>query len=125
MKNVKKASAVLSTILLVFLIGIQTLSAQKKSEIKEVVIKTSVNCDMCKETIEKALAFEKGIKKSNVDVTANTVTVSYDPDKISVEQIKKAISKAGYDADEVPADPKAVKKLDDCCKKGKVCNDKK
>jgi copper chaperone CopZ len=106
------------------IIGFNT-SAQKADELKEVKIKTSAICDMCKETIEKQLAFEKGVKRSNLDVESKIVTVYYNPAKISPEKIRLAISRAGYDADDVPANKKAYDKLDGCCKKGAVCNDKK
>jgi hypothetical protein len=43
--------------------------------------------------------------------------VTYKKSKTSPEKIRKAISKVGYDADDVTADPKAYSKLDACCKK--------
>jgi len=92
----------------------QTKKADKYSEIK---IKTSAQCGMCKETIEKAMAFEKGVKTSDLNVDTKVVTVKYDAAKTSPEKIKLAISKVGYDADEVKADPKAYSKLSPCCKK--------
>jgi periplasmic mercuric ion binding protein len=91
----------------------------------EIKIKTSAVCDMCKEAIENNLAFEKGVKKSVLDVESKIITVTYNPEKITPEKIRLAISKSGYDADDVLADAKAYKKLNDCCKKGKICNDKK
>ncbi len=80
-------------------------------------IRTSAQCDMCKERIEEALAFEKGVKKAELDVDSQIVTVTYKKDKTNPEKIRKAISRVGYDADDVPADPKAYAKLDACCKK--------
>ena len=91
----------------------------------ELKVKTSAVCEMCKTNIERELAFEKGVKKSVLDVPSKIVTVTYNPNKTSPEKIRQAIAKAGYDADEVPANPKAYKKLDACCKKGAVCNDSK
>ena len=91
--------------------------AQSKSKNKEITIKTSVVCNMCKNTMEKALAYEKGVKKSNVIVEDQKVTVVFDPRKTSVEKIKKAITMSGYDADEMVANPKAYEKLNECCKK--------
>jgi len=88
-------------------------------------IKTSATCDMCKETIEKFVAFEKGVKKVIVDVDSKMATVIYNPKKTTPEKIRLAIANSGYDADDVPANKKAYDKLDDCCKKGKVCTDKK
>ena len=80
-------------------------------------IKTSSQCDMCKERIEEALAFEKGVKKADLDVETKICTVTYKKNKTTAEKIRKAISKVGYDADDVAADPKAYAKLDACCKK--------
>lgn len=82
-----------------------------------IMIKTSSQCDMCKERIEEALAFEKGVKKSELNVETQICTVTYKKGKTSPEKIRVAISKVGYDADDVPADPKAYSKLDACCKK--------
>jgi mercuric ion binding protein len=119
MKNLK--SILLSGIFMLVM-SINTTMAQDVAELK---IKTSAVCDMCKETMEKHIAFEKGVKKSSLDVESKILTVTYNPSKITPEQIRKALAKSGYDADDVPADPKAYKKLDACCKKGAVCNDKK
>ena len=80
-------------------------------------IKTSSQCGECKEIIEEALAFEKGVKTAELDVETKIVTVTYKKNKTSPEKIRKAISKVGYDADDVTADPKAYSKLDACCKK--------
>ena len=91
----------------------------------ELKIKTSAVCGMCKATIEKYMAFEKGVKKSVLDVDSKILTVSYNPQKTTPEKLRVAVTKSGYDADGLKADPKAYKKLDDCCKKGKVCEDKK
>jgi copper chaperone CopZ len=94
------------------------LHAQEINKNSETIsIKTSAVCEMCKENIEKALSYEKGIKKSTLDLTTKNVIVTYNPKKTNPEKIKKAINKAGYDADESPADPKAYENLNACCKK--------
>ncbi|MDF2437597.1 MAG: Heavy metal transport/detoxification protein [Bacteroidota bacterium] len=113
------------TTLMIALMLISTKTNAQDATTAELKVKTSATCDMCKETIEKNLAFEKGIKKSVLDVESKVLTVTYNPKKITPEQIRKAVSKIGYDADDVPADPKGYKKLDECCKKGKVCTDMK
>jgi hypothetical protein len=46
-----------------------------------------------------------------------TITVYYNTKKTDLETIKTAISKLGYDADEVKADAVAYENLDNCCKK--------
>jgi len=95
--------------------------AQKTKSVEpaEVQIKTSAVCGMCKSKIEKDLSYEKGVMSSNLEVKTQIVTVKYNPKKTNPEKIRKAISKTGYDADAVTANPKAYEKLDACCKKDK------
>lgn len=81
-------------------------------------IQTSSQCDMCKTTIEKGMAFVKGVKKTTLDVESSVLTVEYNPAKTNPDEIRKAVAAIGYDADDVPADKEAYDKLDPCCKKG-------
>ena len=107
----KKVTLILTGIFMAF-----AMSAQG-GKLEELKIKTSSQCDMCKERIEETLAFEKGVKKSELDLETNIVTVSYKKNKTTPEKIRNAILKAGYDADDVSADAKAYSKLPFCCKK--------
>lgn len=85
---------------------------------KTIKIKTSSQCEMCKETIEKGMAYEKGVKKAVLDVETSILTVEYNPKKTNPDLIRKAVAATGYDADEVPADKEAYDNLHGCCKKG-------
>ena len=80
-------------------------------------IKTSAVCDMCKETIEKAMAYEKGVKESELDVDTKVLTVKFDPKKTSLAKIRTAVVKTGYDADGLQADEKGYNNVNPCCKK--------
>ena len=80
-------------------------------------IQTSAICETCKKTIESDLSFEKGVKKSNLNLDDKVLTVVYNPEKTTPEKIRIAVTKSGYDADTLKADPKAYKRLPDCCKK--------
>lgn len=93
-----------------------------KPQTAEVVIKTTFYCDhyaQCesKPALEKELMLTSGVKSVNIDAAAMTITVKYNPKRTSPEKIRKVISQSGYDADDVKADPKAVEKLDGCCRK--------
>lgn len=92
------------------------VSAQKATK-EELSIKVSSQCSICKETIEKALAFEKGVVNATLDLETDIVKVVYKSSKTTPEKIKKAISDVGYDADDVPANKEAYNNLPDCCKK--------
>ena len=93
------------------------VSAQKNDNgTTNVRIITTSQCSQCKEIIEAALAFEKGIKSSDLDLKTRELTVVYNSKKTTDAQIRSAVSKQGYDADDVKKDEKAYKKLPACCK---------
>lgn len=106
-----------NVILTLMLVTFSVIGYGSDPKSETVKIKTSAICEMCKETIEKKLAFTKGVTESNLNLDDKVVTVIYNPKKTDVQRIKKSISEAGYDADEVVADEKGYGKLPDCCKK--------
>ena len=107
MKNIKNILIVL------FCLVAFNIKAQEQT----IKIKTSAVCIECKKPIESALNFAKGVKSSNLDVESKYVTVIYKSEKTDPDKIRLVISKAGYDADSIPADPKAYSRLKPCCKK--------
>lgn len=110
-----KHLTIILTVILSFTLANSTL-AQK--EVKTIEIKTSSQCGECKERIEKAFAFEKGVKKARLDVDTKVLTVVYKTSKTNPDVIKKVVANVGYDADDVLADKEAYKNLPKCCKKG-------
>lgn len=102
-------------ILLIILISTTAAFAQK--DVVTVQIKTSAVCEMCKETIEKEMAFTKGVTSASLNVESAILTVSFRSSKTSIETIRKAINNVGYDADKSPATPETYEKLHGCCKK--------
>jgi len=116
MKTIFKTLALIA---MVFFIS-NTASAQKT--VFKAVMKTSINCDHCKVCptcgglLEKTLIKEKGVQMITLDEKESTITVIYNSKKTDIATIKSAISKMGYDADDVKADPEGYEKLDGCCK---------
>jgi len=104
---------------LFLLLGLRFSSIAQETEKKliEIKIQTSAQCGMCKTRIEKAMAYEKGVKSATLDTKDAVLTVEYKNWKTTAEDIRKAISLVGYDADTIPADAKAYGKLPACCKK--------
>jgi periplasmic mercuric ion binding protein len=96
------------------------VSGQEKAKknYEEVQIKTSAVCGMCEERIETNIAYEKGVKKVELDDATKIVTIGFDPRKTDPDSLRKAISELGYDADDVPANKEAYDKLPACCQKG-------
>lgn len=77
----------------------------------------TVQCEMAKKQIEDLLKRYDGVHTVNVNVKKKEVTVKYITDRTNEEIIKAAIANAGYDANEVAANPEMYKILPKCCKK--------
>ncbi|WP_310555085.1 hypothetical protein [Flavobacterium sp.] len=122
MKNLKINSRVIIAIMVV-LFSITSSIAQEKKTNGKAVIKTTLNCDHCKECETCGLKFKtemlkiKGVKMYELDDKKMTFTVYYNPKKTDLQTIKVGISKLGYDADEVKATSEGIASLDGCCKR--------
>ncbi len=59
----------------------------------------TLTCPSCMLKIEAALKNLDGIDKDTVDVSFNSskVKLNFDEDKISIDEIEKAINKVGYE----------------------------
>ena len=103
---------------LLSLVGLVTMSFAQQKAVQKVVINTpTVQCEMCKDRIEKYLTREPGVSAVKVDYKKKTTSVTFLADRNNIEQIKTAIANAGYDADDVTAEEDAYNKLPKCCKK--------
>ena len=91
--------------------------AQQKPNNKTVIKTPTVQCEMCKNKIEKYLFKQYGITSAAVNYKKKTTTVTWLTDRTDIETIKAAIANVGYDADDVAAVEAAYKKLPKCCKK--------
>jgi copper chaperone CopZ len=104
-----KKIAIYSTLLiLVFILSPNVIKAQKNKEQKTVKLQTSAHSENCKAKIEKTLAYEKGIVKSELDRETQILTVTYKPNKTDVEKIIKVIANLGHEATEI-IEPKEEK----------------
>ena len=54
-------------------------------------------CSVCSANVEKKLNSLEGIHSASVSLAGRTALVDYDPDVISLEDMKREISNAGYD----------------------------
>lgn len=57
-----------------------------------------MHCENCENRIKKNLRFERGVKRIVTDIPSQTVTVTYDADKGTAEQIIAAFEAIGYEA---------------------------
>lgn len=88
------------------------------AEKETVVINTNAECGMCKDRIEGELNYVKGIVFAELDVASKKLTVKYNANKITIEDIRQKVSEIGYNADDVKANKEAQGNLPDCCQPG-------
>lgn len=107
-----------SILFLLFTLPTFVMAKGDKKKSETVVIQTSAQCGSCKARIESALRELSGVKSAELNLEDKKVTVTYLPKKVTSDEIRSAISKTGYDADALAADPSAYEALPACCKKG-------
>ena len=108
----------LSVIMSCFFLISRAQQPVRKGPLETVTISVpTVQCEQCKDRIEKYLTREDGIQVVKVDYKKKTCKVTYYWDRTTTENIKTAIANVGYDAGDVTADPEAYKRLPTCCKK--------
>lgn len=83
-------------------------------DVKTAEFKVEGVCGMCKDRIENG-ALIKGVKKAEWDKETEMLTVIYNPDKVELIDIHKAIAELGHNTDKVKAEETAYNKLPTCC----------
>jgi periplasmic mercuric ion binding protein len=89
--------------------------AQQDKGTATATISVKGNCEECKKRIENA-ADIKGVKFSEWNETTQAITVTYKTDKVSLEQIEKAIAASGHDTKNIKSGKPAYNQLPSCCK---------
>ena len=97
---VKKSTAVLTT---------------ESDTVKTETFTVYGNCGMCERTIENALKDVDGVSKGDWDRETDVMTVVYNPEIISLEDIKQKIADVGYDSDTHRAKDEVYNNLPGCC----------
>ncbi|MBO0781858.1 MAG: heavy-metal-associated domain-containing protein [Ktedonobacteraceae bacterium] len=55
-----------------------------------------VSCDHCVKTIDGTLGALTGVTSVATDIATKRVSLSYDPNQVSMEQIESALDEVGY-----------------------------
>ena len=86
-----------------FLMALAIAATCAAKDIKTVVLTTNpeIHCANCEKTIKDYIRFEKGIKSIRTNLDDQTITIEYDADKTSVEEIIRGFKKISYEAREV------------------------
>ena len=57
---------------------------------------TGMGCGACVKHVKNAVTALSGVKKCEVDLESETMTVDFDEDVVSFEDMKEAVEEAGY-----------------------------
>ncbi len=80
--------------------GVSDAMAQKKQvDLKTTVFQTDVDCENCAKKVDNSIPYQKGVKEVKVDVSTQTVTVTYDTSKTNDEALVKAFKKVKVNAE--------------------------
>lgn len=96
------------------IIGLTACAQNQPSATKTEIIAVAGSCDMCRTRIEKAASID-GVSKTVWDSRTQSLTLIFDPAKVSPDDVKKKIAAAGHDTDSFKADSATYAKLPGCC----------
>lgn len=86
----------------------------KKTRTAEIAI-PGYCCKGLNATIEKTLAYERGVVDWTLNLDKKSVTVVYREDKTNATKIEKALAANGVRTANVKPNPRAIEKLPACC----------
>ncbi len=81
----------------------------------EIKVPTAV-CSMCRDTIVKTIKGVDGVQAVKPDMEKKVMLVTVENKDGIQSKIEQAVSKAGYQANNVKADPQAFASLPGCCR---------
>ncbi len=106
-----KTKAFYLTITIV-LLSLTTVFGQSKTE----KFKVYGSCGMCKTRIEKTAKTVDGVSKAEWDKKTQTLELTFDESKTSVDQVQVSLAKVGHDTDNHKAKNETYNALPGCCK---------
>jgi len=87
------------------------------NSVTQVEIKVpTIQCNSCVAHVEAALKEVEGVSATKINLESKIAQVSFDPAMTNLAAMEKAITMAGYDANEAKSDSVAYAELDACCK---------
>ena len=84
-----------------------------KLESTEIIV--AGNCDLCKARIENAAERLNGVGEASWNADSKLLSLNFDPDKTSLENIEKSVANSGHDTHSHKAKDQLYDKLPQCC----------
>lgn len=64
---------------------------------REVIKASGMSCQHCVMRVTKGLKELAGVQEIEVDLSSGSITVDFDPAKVSRDKMEEAVKKAGYE----------------------------
>lgn len=98
------------------LVGLPSMmNAPDTKNLKKETFTVAGNCEMCQSRIEKAAKSVYGVSSASWDVDSKMLSVQFDPEKVKLHDVHKAIANAGHDTEMHKADDNVYNELPGCC----------
>ncbi|NUQ81032.1 MAG: cation transporter [Bacteroidetes bacterium] len=98
-----------------FLLACTSTGNQTSNGVNTETFFVAGECSMCKTRIEKTTLKQPGVETASWNKETKQLTVVFDPAKISVIAIQKAIAAVGHDTPTEQAPDSVYSKLPHCC----------
>ncbi len=100
--------------LTVLLVAVLTLSVSAQAQNKkkaapkfaEVTFSADIHCNSCKDKVDAALPYIKGVKDFKVSVEERTVWFKYDASKVTKQKLGAELAELGFPAKEIVKEEK-------------------
>jgi len=88
--------------------AIASAQTDKKKDTKETTkfLVTNMECENCVKTIEKNIAFEKGVTDLKCDLKTHSVEVTFNKEKTTEKKLIAAFKKIKFNAEVAPKEEK-------------------
>lgn len=63
---------------------------------KEMYLVEGMTCSGCEKTVSKVVGNIEGVTSSKADLQSSTLSVEYDPSKVTIDRIRHAVNGIGY-----------------------------
>lgn len=105
-----KALRIFTAILLAVLTLSVSAQAQNKKKaapkLEEVTFSADIHCNSCKNKVDAALPYIKGVKDFKVSVEERTVWFKYDATKVTKQKLGAELAELGFPAKEIVKEEK-------------------
>ncbi len=99
------------TIALFLMASFSALGQETKTE----KIKVFGSCGMCENRIEKTVSDIEGVTSADWNKETKMLEVSFDSEKVKIEDIHKTVAKVGHDTEKEKASDEVYNALAGCC----------